>query len=68
MMCIRSCAWLEVKSMASVTAVSIERHAGDRLRRSDLRDVYDVSMLISAAEAELGAEVSYAVMQEWLTV
>ena len=38
-MCIRSCLWPEVKSMASVTAVSIERHAGDRLRMSDLRGV-----------------------------
>jgi hypothetical protein len=54
--------------MASVTAVSIERHAGDRLRMSDLRGVYDLSILISAAETELGAEVPYATMQEWLTV
>ena len=54
--------------MPSVTAVSIERHAGDRLLMSDLRGVYDLSILISAAETELGAEVPYATMQEWVTV
>ena len=43
---------IEVKNIASVTAVSIERHAGDRLRRADLRGVYDLRILASATEIE----------------
>ena len=50
-----------------VTASYIERHAGERLRRADVRDSFSMSVLVAAAEAELHMEVSYAAMNEWLT-
>ena len=50
-----------------VTASYIERHAGERLRRADVRDSFSMSVLVAAAEAELHTEVSYAAMSEWLT-
>ena len=50
-----------------VTASYIERHAGERLRRADVRDSFSMSVLVAAAEAELHTEVSYAAMNEWLT-
>ena len=51
-----------------VDAAYVERHAGRRLRGSDLRRVYDVVVLAAAAEEELRVEVPYAVMRDWLTV
>ena len=51
-----------------VDVAYVELHAGRRLRRSDLRRVYDVVVLAAAVEEELGLEVPYAVMRDWLTV
>ena len=46
----------------------VELHAGRRLRRSDLRRVFDVEVLAAAVEEELGVEVHYSVIRDWLTV